>query len=144
MKLILPFIFFPVVSFASVSGKQVDQQALAILLKNSGKITTQEDGSIADFLAQNLLFEGAIDRQIENHCQLDKEETTFKCELKIFVVLNNEGTMFSAHYFLKKGVDGLPSEEFVSEVVDTFTDTLIKYNGGTEVKYFYRDGKSPI
>jgi hypothetical protein len=117
--LMLTFLSFSV--FAAPTQVEVENQALEILLKNSGRLTSEEGESVASVLASSLLTGTTTKNEISNSCSYDSNDSVFKCTLSI---LNSDnpgegGTESSTGiiYELEKAKSGLPSDELFSLTV---------------------------
>ena len=109
---------------AQVSADVVNRTAMEILIKNSGRMTSQEGETVAQILSRSLSTEGATNNKIMNNCSFDNGDEIFKCILTISnrddqAKPRTESTL-TIQYQLERLSNGRPSENlfYLSVQVD--------------------------
>lgn len=113
MKLVMALILslFATAAMAAPRQGDIDQKALEIFIKNSGKMQSQDGQSGAALLAQSLTTGDSTHNKINNDCKLSNK--TFKCTL-IIANSDDDGqteSSMSFSYVLDQDPSGLPSEK---------------------------------
>lgn len=100
---------------ASSSPQSLNNQALAILIQNASKLTSEEGKPVSSLLAESMLTSADTHNKISNNCIYDSNDSAFKCSLTISNADDKvEGRTESSteiQYQLERDASGQPSKE---------------------------------
>lgn len=99
----------------AASTEQVNSQALAILIQNSSKLTSEDGQAVPNLLAGALVTSADTHNKISNSCNYDKGDQVFNCSLVITNADDKlEGRTESStviQYQLETDASGNPAKE---------------------------------